>query len=92
MNGVALDWLDLTVILSTLAVCAMVGWFAAGLMGRSAVFEAREPVAPVVDVRRIEVTVVDRGWRRGIARTRADRDQAPSGQIRSLIHASKISK
>jgi hypothetical protein len=63
MNSVTLDWLDLTVILSTFAACAVVGWFAACLMNRFEVVKPMEPVAPIVDVQQIEVTVVDRGWR-----------------------------
>jgi len=64
MNSVTLDWLDLTVILSTFAACAVVGWFAACLMSRFEIVKPMEPVAPVVDVQQIDVTVVDRGWRR----------------------------
>ena len=63
MNSATLDWLDLTVILSTFAACAVVGWFAARLMNRFEVVKPMEPVAPIMDVRQIEVTVVDRGWR-----------------------------
>jgi hypothetical protein len=63
MNSVALDWLDLTVILSTLASCAVVGWFAGCLMNRFEVVKPMELAAPIVDVQQIEVTVVDRGWR-----------------------------
>jgi hypothetical protein len=63
MNSATLDWLDLTVILSTFAACAAVGWFAARLMNRFEVVEPMEPVAPIRDVQQIEVTVVDRGWR-----------------------------
>ena len=64
MNSATLDWLDLTVILSTFAACALVGWFAAWLMNRFEVVKPTEPVAPMMDVQQIEVTVVDRGWRR----------------------------
>jgi hypothetical protein len=64
MNSVTLDWLDLTVILSTFAACAVVGWIAACLMNRFEVVKPMEPVAPIMDVQQIEVTVVDRGWRR----------------------------
>jgi hypothetical protein len=63
MNSAILDWLDLTVILSTFASCAAVGWFAARLMNRFEVVKPMEPVAPIRDVEQIEVTVVDRGWR-----------------------------
>ena len=63
MNSAPLDWLDLTVILSTFAVCGAVGWFAARLMNRFEVVKPMEPVAPISDVQQIEVTVVDRGWR-----------------------------
>ena len=64
MNSVTLDWLDLTVILSTIAACAVVGWFAACRMSRFEVVKPMEPAAPAMDVQQIEVTVVDRGWRR----------------------------
>jgi hypothetical protein len=70
MNSVTLDWLDLTIILSTFAACAVVGWYAGCLMNRFQVVKPIEvvrpiePVAPMVDAQRIEVTLVDRGWRR----------------------------
>jgi len=63
MNSVTLDWLDLTVILSTFAACAVVGWFAGCLINRFEVVKPMEPAAPIVEVQQIEVTVVDRGWR-----------------------------
>jgi hypothetical protein len=63
MNSATIDWLDLTVILSTFAACAAVGWFAARLMNRFEVVKPMEPVAPIRDVQQIEVTVVDQGWR-----------------------------
>ena len=62
MNSVTLDWLDLTVILSTFAACAVVGWFAACRMSRFEVVKPMEPVAPIRNVQQIEVTL-DRGWR-----------------------------
>ena len=64
MNSVTLDWLDLIVILSTFASCAVVGWFAGYLMNRFELVKPMEPVAPIVDVQQIDVTVVNRGWRR----------------------------
>jgi hypothetical protein len=64
MNNVVFDWLDLTVILSTITACAVVGWFASRLMNRFEAIQQIEPVAPAVDVQQIEVSVVDRGWRR----------------------------
>ena len=63
MNSVTLDWLDLTVILSIFAACAVVGWFAGCLINRFEVVKPMEPAAPIADVEQIEVTVVDRGWR-----------------------------
>jgi hypothetical protein len=63
MNSVTLDWLDLTVILSIFAACTAVGWFAACQMNSFELIKPMEPVAPIVDVQQIEVTVVDRGWR-----------------------------
>jgi hypothetical protein len=62
MNSATLDWLDLTVILSTFAACAAVGWFAARQMNRFEVVKPMEPVAPIRNVQQIEVTL-DRGWR-----------------------------
>ena len=64
MNSVTLDCLDLSVILSTFAACAVVGWFAACLMSRFEVVKPTEPAAPVANVRQIEVIVVDRGFGR----------------------------
>ena len=64
MNSVTLNWLDMTVIFSVFAACAVVGWLAACLMSRVEVVKPREPMAPVGDAQRIEVTVVDRGWGR----------------------------
>ena len=63
MNSVTLDWLDLIVILSTFASCAVVGWFAGCLMNRFELVKPMEPVAPIVDVQQSEVMVVNRGWR-----------------------------
>jgi len=63
MNSVTLDWLDLIVILSTFASCAVVGWFAGCLMNRFELVKPMEPVAPIVNVQQSEVTVVNRGWR-----------------------------
>jgi hypothetical protein len=82
MNGVILDWLDLTVILSTFAACAVMGWFAACRMNRFEVVKPMEPVAPIMDVQQIEVTVVDRGWRhwRRTAGAVADRFQGSPPQ------------
>ena len=77
MNSVTLDWLDLTVILSTFAACAVVGWYAGCLMNRFDVVKPIKRVAPIVDVQQIEVTLVDRGrsrWRR-TAGAEADRFQ-----------------
>jgi hypothetical protein len=90
MNGVTLDWLDLSVILLTVAACAVVGWFAARLMSRFEVVKPREPVAPVVEVQQIEVTVVDRGWRRWrrTAGTAADNFQ---GSPRKTLSLPKVS-
>jgi hypothetical protein len=86
MNSVTLDWLDLTVILSTFAACASMGLFAACLMNRFEVVNPMEPVAPMVEVQQIEVTVVDRGWRRWrrTARAAADRFQGSPRKILSL--------
>jgi hypothetical protein len=58
MDSVTLDWLDLTVILSTFATCALMGLFAAWLMSRFEVVKPTEPVAPVVEVQQIEITVM----------------------------------
>jgi hypothetical protein len=86
MNSVTLDWLDMSVIFSVFAACAMVGWLAARLMSRFDVVKPEEPAAPVEDAQRIEVTVVDRGWsrwrRRAVAE--ADRVQGSSRKILSL--------
>jgi hypothetical protein len=86
MNSVTFDWLALTVILSTFAACAVVGWFAAYLMNRFKVVKPMEPVAPIVRVQQIEVTVVDQGWRRWRRTARADseRFQASPREILSL--------
>jgi hypothetical protein len=86
MNSVTLDWLDLTVILSTFAACASMGLFAAWLMNRFEVVKPMDPVAPMVEVQQIEVTVVDRGlrrWRR-TARAAADSFQSSSRKLLSL--------
>jgi hypothetical protein len=82
MNNVVIDWLDVTVILSTITACAVVGWFASRRMNRSEVVKQTEPVAPIVDVQEIEVSVVHRGWRRWRrrARTDADRFEGPSNR------------
>jgi hypothetical protein len=87
MNSVTLDWIDLAVILSTFVSCAMVGWFAAWLVGRFETVKPVEPVAPVVDVQQIEVTVVDRGWKcwRRKARIEADGFQGSPRKILSLL-------
>jgi hypothetical protein len=86
MNSVTFDWLSLTVILSTFAACAVVGWFAARLMNRFEVVKGMEPVAPIVEVQQIDVTVVDRGWRRWrrTAGANADGFQASPQKILSL--------
>ena len=86
MNGVIFDWLSLTVIISTFAVCAVAGWFAARLMNRFEVVKRMEPVAPIVEVRQIEVTVVDQGWRRWrrTPRAAADKSQGSPRKILSL--------
>jgi hypothetical protein len=34
MSTIALDWLDITLILSTLSACAVVGWLAGSLIRR----------------------------------------------------------
>jgi hypothetical protein len=76
----------LTVILSTFAACAVVGWFAALLMNRFEDVNRMEAAEPIVEVQQIEVTVVDRGlrrWRR-TARAGADKFQASPGKILSL--------
>jgi hypothetical protein len=84
MNSVTLDWLDLTVILSTFATCAVVGWYAGCLMSRFEVVELMEPVAPIVDVQQIEVTLVDRGWRRWRRTAGADTDRF-QGSARKIL-------
>jgi hypothetical protein len=85
MNSVTLDWLDLTVILSILAACAVVGWYAGCLMNRFEAVKPMVPVAPKVDVQQIEVTLVNRGWRRWrTAEAEADRFQDPVRKILSL--------
>ena len=86
MNNVTLDWLDMTVIFSVFAGCAMVGWLAACLMSRFEAVKARESVAPVENAQRIEVTVVDRGrgrWRKRAA-VEANRVQGSPRKILSL--------
>lgn len=91
MNNVVFDWLDLIVILSTITACAVVGWFASRLMNRFEAIQQIEPVAPAVDVQQIEVSVVDRGWRRWrrIARTDADSFQGSSN--RKILFLAKSS-
>jgi hypothetical protein len=91
MNSVTFDWLDLTIILSTFAACAVVGWYAGCLMNRFEVVKPIEvvrpiePVAPVVDVQQIEVTLVDRGWkRRRTAGPDASKFQPSARKILSL--------
>ena len=86
MNSATLDWLDLTVILSILAACAVVGWYAGCLMNRFEAVKPMEPVAPIMEVQQIEVTVVDRGWRRWRRTAGADEDkfQGSSRKILSL--------
>jgi hypothetical protein len=84
MNSVTLDWLDMTVIFSVFAACAMVGWLAACLMSRFEVVKPREPVTPVGDAQRIEVTVVDRGWRRSRRRTGVEADEV-QGSPRKIL-------
>jgi hypothetical protein len=83
MNSVTLDWLDLTVILSTFAACAVVGWFAARLMNRFEFVKPMEPVAPIRDVQQIEVTVVDRG-------SRVRRRTTGSMRAKLKVHPEKI--
>jgi hypothetical protein len=86
MNSGTFEWLSLTVILSTFAACAVVGWFAALLMNRFEDVNRMEAAEPIVEVQQIEVTVVDRGlrrWRR-TARAGADKFQASPGKILSL--------
>jgi hypothetical protein len=88
MNSVTLDWMDLAVILSTFVSCGVVGWFAAWLVSRFETVKPMRPVAPVIDVQQIEVTVVDRGWkrwRRRTAGTDADRFQGSPRKILSLL-------
>jgi hypothetical protein len=94
MNSVTLHWMDLAVILSTFASCGVVGWFAACLVRRFEVVNPIEPVAPVVDVQQIEVTVVDRGWKRWrrTAGTDADRFQGSPRKILSLKLLSNLNK
>jgi hypothetical protein len=89
MNNVTLDWLDMIVIFSVFAACAVVGWLAACLMSRVEAVkprEPREPMAPVEDAQRIEVTVVDRGWSRWRRRAgvEANRFQGSPRKILSL--------
>ena len=86
MNSVTLDWLDMIVIFSVFAACAVVGWLAACLMSRVEAVKPREPMAPVEDAQRIEVTVVDRGWSRWRRRAgvEANRFQGSSRKILSL--------
>jgi hypothetical protein len=87
MNSVTLDWMDLVVIVSTFASCAAVGWFAAGLARRFETLKPMKPLTPVVDVQQIEVTVVDRGWKRWrrAARIDVDRSQSSPRKILSLL-------
>lgn len=86
MNSVTLDWLDLTVILSILAASASMGLFAARLMNRFEVVKPTEPDAPAVEVKQIELTIVDRGWRRWgrTARAAAERFQGSPRSVLSL--------
>jgi hypothetical protein len=86
MNSVILDWLDMIVIFCVFAACVVVGWLAACLMSRFEVVKPREPTAPVENAQRIEVTVVDRGWRRWRRRAgaEADRFQGSPRKILSL--------
>jgi hypothetical protein len=84
MNSVTLDWLDMIVIFSVFAACAMVGWLAACLMRRFEVVKPREPIAPVEDAQRIEVTVVDRGWRRWRRRAVAEANRV-HGSPRKIL-------
>jgi hypothetical protein len=86
MNSVTLDWLDLTIVLSTFASCAVMGWAAGCLMNRFEAVKPMEPVAPIVDAQQIEVTVVNRGWRcwRGTEGAGADRFQGSPRKILSL--------
>jgi hypothetical protein len=86
MNSVTFGWLDLAVILSIFAACALIGLFAARLMNRMEVVKPMESLAPMVEVQQIEVTVVDRGlrrWRR-TARAAADTFQGSPRKILSL--------
>jgi hypothetical protein len=83
MNSITLDWLDLTIILSTLAACAVAGWYAGCLMNRFDDVKPMERAVPIVDVQQIEVTLVDPGWRRW--RKTAPADAARSqGSVRPL--------
>ena len=92
MNSVTLDWLDLTVVLSTIAACAVVGWFAACLMSRFEVVKPMEPVAPAVDVQQIEVTVVDRGWRHWRRTAGADADRFQGSPPKDPLSLSIMNK
>jgi hypothetical protein len=47
MNSVTLDWLDMIVIFSVFAACAVVGWLAACLMSRVEAVKPREPREPM---------------------------------------------
>ena len=87
MNSRTLDWMDLAVILSTFASCGVMGWFAACLVRRFEPAKPIKPVAPVVDVLQIEVTVVDRGWKRWRRAARIDADgfQGSPRKILSLL-------
>jgi hypothetical protein len=85
MNSFTVDWLDLTVILSTFLTCAVIGWFAACLMNRFEVVKPMEPVVPILDVKQIEVTVVDRGWRRWRRTAGADADRFKGSPPKVLL-------
>jgi hypothetical protein len=90
MNSVTLDWLDLSIILSIFAACAVVGWYAGCLMNRFEGVKPIEPVTPMVDVQQIEVTLVDPGWRRWRRTAEADADRS-QGSARKTLSLPSVS-
>jgi len=83
MSDIALDWLDLLVILSVLAAFGTLAGLGAWLIRRFAAPKRIEPPAHVGDARLIELTVVSR--RRRIPRTHRGRFQKrPSRRSGSL--------
>ena len=84
MNGVAFSWFDLLEILSAFAASGSLAGLVAWLIQRVFVVKNTEHFA---DDQRMEVTVVDRGRRRRMARPDGDRSQVSSDRTLSLIHA-----